>query len=188
MASEIKIDWNTKARKAVELLYAVGAGNSFRARKNGSPEALVTKIIAGKDISTVGLYSLLSLEDRKIIDTKDDPKDRGRTFEYKRCDHAFMQRVAKLILAHEKSKNPAIFVKLSERGKITLQTIASGKFEEVDKKMKGLFKVRTIFENAERQKCRLNAEKKIIAVAEKPKVIAKSADPKEEKKAEPKKE
>jgi len=191
VSSPKAIDWNTKARIAVEALYKKGAGNSFRVQKNGRPEVLVAKILSGKDIACVGIYDLLPSTAKIIIDTKDDLADKSRTFECKRNDPKFMQSIAKHILLHENSTNPAIFVMLSERGRITLQTIATGHFEW-DKKMKAQFKLRSIFEDQERQKCRMNPEKKITGVAEKPKVESEGSLSTEEKKVDlsvqPKKE
>lgn len=142
----VEIDWKTKATTCVNRLYT--SGSDARQEKNGNPNALINKMLKASAIRTCGLFARLSAEDRKIIDDKDS--------EAKRNDPEFRARIAKFILESEKKQalDDAIFIKLSDEGRLILDAIA--KKVECDglmaTKIRKQFVIRSIFENQERQK------------------------------------
>lgn len=116
-----------------------------------------------RNIATCGLFARLSSEDAAIVDSKDKVAERE--------DPKFMARIATFILLHESpdEKQKDVYVRLSDLGRLTLAAVAASvsgvscvssstkiisttPLPVLDKKMRAIFNVRTMFEDQERQK------------------------------------
>lgn len=143
-----------RLRRVIEFLYS--NGSNARATKAGNPATLMTKLLQPRHIATCGLFKKLSPSDVEIVDVKGKARERE--------DPEFKKRIANLILSYdckehkERGEEKDVFVRLTDIGRSTLLTIASGSSgsdgsgDELGKKSKGIFNVRVIFEDQERQK------------------------------------
>lgn len=131
----------------VEQLYI--NGTNLRAVKKGKSgkQSLIEKIVKPRNIATIGVFGRLTPDDQKIVDDK-------KLFAVHSNDPEFLKRVAKTILDADRFRSPGklglkIYVRLTEIGAEVLKELA---VTGVLSPKNNWFKIRTIFEDQERQK------------------------------------
>lgn len=119
-------------------------GSDTRQMKNGSPGALIEKIMSARPITTCGLYRHLSSEEMDMVcDKKSSP--------------VFQKRVAGLLLEHANRYDKHIYCKVTDIGMNVLKCILAEDYDTYPAKdMKFIFNLSHIFENQEREKIRPN--------------------------------